>query len=121
MPPFTTFYGLFDRSLSFGGKAPWNLPPRWLEKRRRLDLSVPLNFVCTADIIGGSSGSPVLDKDGEVVGLVFDGNIESMAWDYFYTDEQARAVAVDSARRARGPAPPLRRPGAGEGAGRTLT
>ena len=93
--PFTTFYGLFDRSLSFAGKAPWNLPPRWLEKKGSLDLSVPLNFVCTADIIGGSSGSPVLDKAGEVVGLVFDGNIESMAWDYFYTDEQARTVAVD--------------------------
>jgi hypothetical protein len=94
--PFTTFHGLFDRSLSFGGKAPWNLPARWLEKKGALDLSVPLNFVCTADIIGGSSGSPVLDKEGEVVGLVFDGNIESMAWDYFYTDEQARAVALDS-------------------------
>lgn len=95
VPPFTTFYGLFDRSLSFGGKAPWSLPPRWLEKKGSLDLAVPLNFVCTADIIAGSSGSPVLDRAGEVVGLIFDGNIESMAWDYFYTDEQARAVAVD--------------------------
>ena len=95
VPPFTTFYGLFDRSFSFGGKSPWSLPPRWLEKKGALDLSVPLNFVSTADIIGGSSGSPVLDKSGEVVGLIFDGNIESMGWDYFYTDEQARGVAVD--------------------------
>ena len=98
VPPFTTFYGLFDRSLSFGSKAPWSLPPPRVGSRKRgaLDLSVPLNFVCTADMMAGSSGSPVLDKAGEVVGLVFDGNIESMAWDYFYTDEQARAVAVDS-------------------------
>jgi hypothetical protein len=96
VPPFTTFHGLYDRSLGFGGKPPWNLPPRWQEKKAALDLTVPLNFASTADIIGGSSGSPLLNTAGEIVGLVFDGNIESMAWDYFYTDEQARAVSVDS-------------------------
>jgi hypothetical protein len=95
VPPFTTFYGLFDRSLSFGGKPPWSLGARWTAKKGALDLATPLNFVCTVDIIGGSSGSPVLNTKGELVGLIFDGNIQGLAWDYFYTDEQARAVAVD--------------------------
>jgi hypothetical protein len=93
--PFTTYYGLLDRSDSHGGKAPWDLTPRWAEKKGALKLDTPLDFVSTNDIIGGNSGSPVVDRKGEFVGIVFDGNIESLAWDYFYTDEKARCVSVD--------------------------
>ncbi len=93
---FTTLYGLFDRSLSFGGRAPWSLAPRWQERRDRLALATPLNFAFTGDIIGGNSGSPVVNRAGDVVGVVFDGNIQSLAYEYYYTDETARSVAVDS-------------------------
>jgi uncharacterized protein with PIN domain len=94
--PFTTFYGLFDRSLAHGGKAPWALAPRWQEKLPAIDGSVPLNFVSTNDIIGGNSGSPVVDRAGDFAGIIFDGNIQSLAWDYYFNDEQGRAVAVDA-------------------------
>jgi hypothetical protein len=93
--PFTTYYGLLDRSLSHGSKAPWDLPPRWVEKEGALKLATLLDFASTNDIIGGNSGSPVVNTKGEFVGIVFDGNIESLAWDYFYTDEKARCVSVD--------------------------
>jgi hypothetical protein len=94
--PFTTFYGLFDRSLSHGGKEPWALTARWKEKVSSIDGSVPLNFVSTNDIIGGNSGSPVVDRAGDFVGIVFDGNMQSLAWDYYFTDEQGRSVSVDA-------------------------
>jgi peptidase S46-like protein len=94
--PFTTFHGLYDRSASFSNRPPWNLMPPWVEHEKDLDLSTPLNFVSTADIIGGNSGSPVIDRDGAFVGIIFDGNIESLALDYYFTEEQARAVAVDA-------------------------
>jgi hypothetical protein len=93
--PFTTFYGMFDRSFSHGGKAPWELPRRWLDKRAALGLATPLNFASTNDIIGGNSGSPVVNRAAEFVGIVFDSNIHGLAWDYFYTDERARCVSVD--------------------------
>jgi hypothetical protein len=93
--PFTTFHGMFDRSLAHGGKAPWDLPPRWVERKGALALETPLDFVSTNDIIGGNSGSPVVNTRGEFVGIVFDGNIQTLAWDYFYTDEKARCVSVD--------------------------
>ena len=94
--PFTTYYGLFDRSLAHGGKAPWALPARWQEKLPAIDGSVPLNFVSTNDLIGGNSGSPVVDRAGDFVGIIFDGNIQSLAWNYYFSDEQGRAVAVDA-------------------------
>jgi hypothetical protein len=96
VPWATTFHGLFDRSVGFGGKPPFDLPARIAEHERDLDLNTPLNFVSTDDIIGGNSGSAVLNREGEYVGLVFDGNVQSYAWDYYYTEEQARCVSVHS-------------------------
>ena len=95
-PPLTTFYGLYDRAYSFGLKFPYNLPARYLERRTRLDLTGPVDFVSTCDIIGGNSGSPVVNKQGELVGLIFDGNIESLVGDFVYYEVNNRAVAVHS-------------------------
>ncbi len=72
------------------------MPASWTAAKDRLDLKTPLNFICTADIIGGNSGSPVVNRAGELVGIIFDGNIESLALDFVYSDEVARAVAVHS-------------------------
>jgi len=94
-PAFTTFYGFYDRHFSFTGREEWVAPPRWAKPPTGLDLSTPLNFVSTADIIGGNSGSPVLDQELELVGVVFDGNIESLPGDYIYLPELNRSVAVD--------------------------
>jgi len=93
-PPFTTFYGLFDRSLSFDGKPPWALPERWKGAAKVLDLDKRLDFVSTCDIIGGNSGSPVIDREGRLVGLIFDGNIESLVGRFVYDERANRAVAV---------------------------
>jgi hypothetical protein len=96
-PPITTFYGLYDRADSFGNKAPFNLTPKEEAALSKLNLSTPLDFVSTGDIIGGNSGSPVVNREGELVGLIFDGNIESMAGDFVYDGTKNRAVAVHSA------------------------
>lgn len=96
IPPFTTIAGLYERSAEHNGREPFNLPQRWIEKKSALDLDVPLNFVNTADIIGGNSGSPVVDTKGEFVGIIFDGNIHSLVGDFAYDDTQARAVSVDA-------------------------
>jgi hypothetical protein len=96
-PPFTTFYGLYDRAASFSDKPPFDLTPKEEAGLSKLDLATPLDFVSTGDIIGGNSGSPVVNRDGELVGLIFDGNIESMAGDFVYDGTKNRAVAVHSA------------------------
>jgi hypothetical protein len=93
-PPKTTLFGLYDRWASFDGKPPFDLPQRYIDGRDRLDLSKALNFVTTNDIIGGNSGSPVINQEGELVGLIFDGNIESLVGDFVYEGETNRAVAV---------------------------
>ena len=94
-PVVTTFYGMYDRHRSFGPGTDWDLPDRWRSPPAAFDLSTPVNFVSTADIIGGNSGSPVIDRELRVVGLIFDGNIESLSGDYIYLPETNRAVAVD--------------------------
>ena len=96
-PPFTTFYGLYDRAASFSNQPPFDLTPKEEAGRDKLDLSTPFDFVSTGDIIGGNSGSPVVNSAGELVGLIFDGNIESLAGDYVYDGTKNRAVAVHSA------------------------
>jgi len=95
-PPFTTLYGLYDRFYSFGQKAPFDLAPRWVSHRDSLNLSTPLDAVSTCDIIGGNSGSPVINKNAEIVGLVFDGNIEDQPLRFLYSEAVGRAVWVDS-------------------------
>ncbi len=98
-PPFTTFYGLYDRyaanHLDPDGTGEWELPERWLNAPSTFDRSVPLNLVATNDIIGGNSGSPMLNSDLEVIGLIFDGNIESLPSAFIYQTEVARSVGVD--------------------------
>ncbi len=96
-PYFTTLYGLFARHAEFGGEHPFDLPQVWLDKEKELDLKTPFNFVATCDIIGGNSGSPVIDKERRIVGLVFDGNIEMLGNNYVFDDEVSRTVSVHPA------------------------
>lgn len=96
IPPWTTIGGAFKHSDLHGAKPPFMLPQTWLQPPKPLNLDTPFNFVCTADIIGGNSGSPVVNKAGEYVGIIFDGNIQSLVLDFTYTDKQARAVSVHS-------------------------
>lgn len=95
-PVFTTFYGVYDRYYSFDKEYPWNLPDRWKTIPEGLPLETPLNFIGTSDIVGGNSGSPIINKDAEIVGLAFDGNIESLSSDFIFTTETNRMIAVDS-------------------------
>jgi hypothetical protein len=97
IPWTTTFSGLYERAAQHDSMPPFALPERWLQRKSDLNLATPFNFVSTADIIGGNSGSPIVDRNGELVGIVFDGNLQSLVLDYTYTDQQARAVAVNSA------------------------
>jgi len=98
IPPYTTIAGLFERAESKGNTPPYQVAKSWVEAKEagRLDLESPFNFVSTADIIGGNSGSPVVDREGRVVGLIFDGNIHSLILDFGYDDTLARAISVDS-------------------------
>ena len=93
---FTTFGGAFQHAEEHGNKPPFNLPASWVKMKSKLNLETPLNYVSTADIIGGNSGSPTVNRAGEAVGIIFDGNIQSLVLDFYYDEREARAVHVDS-------------------------
>jgi hypothetical protein len=96
IPPYTDFAGLYVRNAEHKNKEPFDLPKRWVDKKAALNLSTPFNFLNTADIIGGNSGSPVVNRAGEFVGIIFDGNLPSLVLDFAYEDVNARAISVDS-------------------------
>lgn len=96
LPPWTTMGDTFKHSEAHGGKEPFALPQSWLSRRDKINPSTPFNFVGTPDIIGGNSGSPVVNKNAELVGIIFDGNIHSLVLDFAYSDEQSRAISVHS-------------------------
>jgi len=96
-PPRTTLYGLYDRSEGFDHKPPFDLTARFIQGRERLNLAAPFNFVATLDVVGGNSGSPVINRKAELVGLVFDGNIESLVGNFVFNEENNRAVMVHPA------------------------
>ena len=96
IPFATNLGGAYERAAEHGSQAPYTLPQSWIKSKDKLDLKTPFNFVSTPDIIGGNSGSPTVNKKGEVVGIIFDGNIESLPWNFAFSDVQGRAVSVDS-------------------------
>jgi hypothetical protein len=95
LPPWTVMGGAYEHAKKHGDKEPFLLPASWRKHKDALDLDTPFNFVSTVDIIGGNSGSPVINRKAEVVGLIFDGNLESLVWDFAYSDEKGRAISVD--------------------------
>src|SRR6266498_1333538 len=95
VPPFTTLGGLYARSNQFHHAFPYNLPSRWMAKQKAINPRTPFNFVSTNDIIGGNSGSPTINKNGELVGLIFDGNIESLVGNFEYDESVNRSISVD--------------------------
>ncbi|HEX9500691.1 MAG TPA: S46 family peptidase [Thermoanaerobaculia bacterium] len=97
IPWSTTMAGTFQHAAEHNNQPPFQLPKSWLAKKAAIQGGTPFNFVSTADIIGGNSGSPVVNRAGEFVGIIFDGNLQSLPWDYQFDDRVGRAVAVDSA------------------------
>jgi hypothetical protein len=95
LPAFTRFAGMTELDARYGDGTEWDLPPRWESLPVGFDANVPLNLVATTDITGGNSGSPLLDQQLRIVGLVFDGNRESLASEYVFSDDQGRTIAVD--------------------------
>ncbi len=95
VPPFTTLGGLYSRSAKFQHQFPYNLPPRWMEKEKAINAATPFNFVSTNDIIGGNSGSPTINQNRELVGLIFDGNIQSLVGNFDYDESINRSISVD--------------------------
>ena len=96
IPAWTNVGGAFEHEKKHEGQTDYKLPESWKKAESKLSKTTPFNFVSTADIIGGNSGSPVVNKAGELVGLIFDGNIQSLSGNYVYTDKQARSVSVHS-------------------------
>jgi hypothetical protein len=96
VPPFTTLGGLYARSNQFHHTFPYNLPPRWTSKGAAVNPRTPFNFVSTNDIVGGNSGSPAINKNRELVGLIFDGNIQSLVGNFEYDESVNRAISVDA-------------------------
>ena len=97
VPAFTTIGGLYRRAAEMKNRPPFDLPPLWEKRKRYLDLATPMDFVSTCDLIGGNSGSPVVNRAGEFVGIIFDGNLQSLPWDELYSDQQGRSISVHSA------------------------
>jgi hypothetical protein len=95
-PTHTTFYGMYDRYYSFNKKSPWALPEKWAHPPKDFNLSTPFTMISTHDIVGGSSGSPVINEKRELVGLAFDGNIESNSGYFIYDTEDNRMISVCS-------------------------
>jgi hypothetical protein len=95
--PLTNMAGLYQRSDDHKDRVPFDLPQRWVDRKGSVDMATPMDFVSTCDIIGGNSGSPTIDRKGEFVGIVFDGDIQSLSSDVAYDDVQSRAVSVHSA------------------------
>jgi hypothetical protein len=95
VPAYTQLGGMFDRSTDRGGVVPYDLPASWVAAKNRLKLDVPFNFISTCYSIGGNSGSPVVNRAGEFIGIIFDGSIETLVWNYAFTDERARSISVD--------------------------
>ena len=97
VPAFTTLDGLYARAAKMHNRPPFDLTPLWTSRKSKVNPGTPLNFVSADDIIGGNSGSPVVNRAGEFVGIIFDGNLQSLPWDYAYDDTEGRAISVDSA------------------------
>jgi len=96
IPPYTYFAGIYERSAQHNGQSPFDLTPSWAASKATQDMKTPFNFVSTNDIVGGNSGSAVVNKKGELVGLIFDGNIQSLPGYFIYQEPINRAVSVDS-------------------------